>query len=727
MALTDRQAADLRKEDAVAKAYTTLAQHKAANRGSPAMGFRNGLMEAVRQLRVDLIDLYADVDGAGEEPLRSELVTVVSDRVSAFIHSCVAGVRGDNAAMAARTGARMLASMTMGVARDLDLGVHARLKARRQDPVPASPLAPARTQSTMIVNRDAFDLARRQLLPPALDLRDGVRTYLRRLGSDGGKLARMSRSSHRGLVQTPAELLSTAWKEVRVDLLETAIDSAFESGQFVARTDALNTLSDHPTDADEFDRQMRELLVVADSFIRALQDANHLDPDAALAVELKYKAIVPVREGGFGVLYRGIDLADVEHAIKVLHPSPFVSARTAEPRFQREADALKQLDHPNIVKYQRLGRLDDGRWFLEMEFIRGKTLANWIEDDATFEQRITVMLELLDALDHAHQAGVFHRDIKPDNVMVRDDGSVVLIDFGLAWLTGQASATLTTHSTWSLDYAPPEVREDPNASRGPTHDIYSVGVVLHQVFAGRRPSFPQRVPLAEVDPRLAILDPVIESALADIAGRFRSAALFHCALAAAAKGVVQPWLRQAADAARIRIEPLRDVLVAGADLAHGEDFEQALILIAGSYEALRIHWQREFRLARGSDAPRIEWRIPSTISPCAQAAFPSLRWVGAEPALGEDVHGAAALTALGFAVSDEGNFRDLVEATHPLRTPNRTTRDAPTEEKLLTAHTALVQRILQLETKEAAIMNRFVTEPVGWRDHQQPAPDREGA
>lgn len=714
MGLTDRQAADLRKEDAVATAYRTFAHHKESSRNAPAMGFRNGLIESVRRLRGDLIDLYAELDDAGEEPLRSELVTVITDRVTAFVRSCVAGVHGDSAAGAARTGARLLSTMTMGIGRDLDLAVHALLKKQRQ-PYPSAPqTAPPRRQGAVPISRDLIERARRLLLPPALELRDGVRTYLRRLGDDRGKSARMSRSSHRGLVQSSAELLSRAWKEVRVDFLETDIESVFEDCQFVARTDALNALTDHAKHGDEFDRRMRELLVTVDSFITALQEANQQDPSATLAIELKYKMIAPVREGGFGVLYRGIDLANVEHAIKILHPSPFVSARTAEPRFQREAEALKQLAHPHIVKYQRLARLNDGRWFLEMEFIRGKTLAKWIEDGATFEQRIAVMLELLDALDHAHNAGVFHRDIKPDNVMVRNDGSVVLIDFGLAWLAGQASATLTTHSTWSLDYAPPEVREDPNASRGPNHDIYSVGVVLHQIFAGRRPSFPVRVPLADVDPRLSILDPVIDGALADTAGRFSTAADFRDALASAAKGVEQPWLRQAAAAARIRMEPLRDVLVAAADAAHGEDFNQALRLVAGSYEALRIHWQREFRLARGSDAPRLEHLLPARISSCASWAFPGLEWLSSEPVLAEDKHGSAALTALGFSVGDQRKFYELVEAMQ--RTVEATAHGALCDESLLRAHCALVDRILQLETREAAIMNRFASVPVGWRE-----------
>ena len=583
----------------------------------------------------------------------------------------------------------------------------------------------------MPINRVAIEKARQLMLPHALDLRDGARTYLRRLGNDGGKAARMSRSSHRGLVQPPAERLSQAWREVRIDLLDTAIERAFEDGLFVARTDALNTLSDHPKHADEFDRRMREILEAVEALITVIQSATLLNPQAALAAELKYKEIHPVREGGFGVLYRGVDLADVDHAVKILHPSPFVSTSTAEPRFQREADALKQLTHPHIVKYQRLAKLDDGHWFLEMEFVDGQTLSNWVEAGATFEQRVDAILQLLDAVHHAHVAGVLHRDIKPDNVMVRRDGSIVLVDFGLAWLTGQVDTSLTTHSTWSLDYAPPEVREDPAKSRGPNHDIYSVGVVLHQIFAGRRPTFPTRTPLAEVDLRLATLDPVVDRALADAPSRFETAASFRAALEVAAKGIQQPWLIRAAAAGRVRTQPLGSVLVAAADAAHDDDLGRALLQIAGSFDALRIHWQRAFRTARGSDAPLNERWLPATVSPCAGTVFPGLAWLACEPVLAEDKHGAAALLALGFSVSDEENLRDLVEATHPLRTPNRTTRDEPTEEKLLQAHIALVDRILHLEAKEQAIMGRFAEIPVGWRDdaqvgdHPEPSNDRE--
>lgn len=142
MALTDRQAADLRKEDAVSKAYQTVARHKQADRASPATAFRNGLIAAVDELRKDLIVVYAELGGAGEEPLRSELARTIGDRVTAFIRSSVAGVRGQNSPAAAREGVRLISSSTMGIARDLDLAVHEQRK--RAGVVSALPTAPVR-------------------------------------------------------------------------------------------------------------------------------------------------------------------------------------------------------------------------------------------------------------------------------------------------------------------------------------------------------------------------------------------------------------------------------------------------------------------------------------------------------------------------------------------------------------------------------------------------------
>jgi tRNA A-37 threonylcarbamoyl transferase component Bud32 len=147
MGLTDRQAADLRKEDAVSKAYQTLIRHKQSNRQQPGLGFHNGLTEAVRELRKDLVEIYAELDGAGEEPLRAELVKVIGDRLSAFIQSSVAGERGLYAATAARQGARLKSMSTVGIERDLDLAVHARTKRETLSAAPAPPAAPVRLKA----------------------------------------------------------------------------------------------------------------------------------------------------------------------------------------------------------------------------------------------------------------------------------------------------------------------------------------------------------------------------------------------------------------------------------------------------------------------------------------------------------------------------------------------------------------------------------------------------
>jgi serine/threonine protein kinase len=571
-----------------------------------------------------------------------------------------------------------------------------------------------------MINWSAFVDARRVLLPPALDLRDGARTYIRLLGDDRGRAARISRSSHRGVVQAPAARLAEAWRTVRVHLLGTSIERAYEDGGFVARTDALNALSNHPKHADEFDQRMRELLASTESFIEVVQSATDLDPEAALAAELKYATITPKSSGGFGVLYRGVDMADVNHAIKILHPA-FGPVPGADSRFQREADALKQLSHPGIVKYQRLGRLTDGRWFLEMDFVDGQTLTAWRTSGRSTSECITVIVHLLDAVDHAHQAGIYHRDIKPDNVMVRDDGSVVLVDFGLAWLTGQVDLSLTTNSTWSLDFAPPEVRDDPRASRGPGHDIYSVGVVLYLMVAGRRPGSSPRAVLA--DPQLAPLAPVLDRALADLPGRFSTAGEFREALLAAAEGVNQPWLRQIAAAARIHTDLLRSAMVATAEAGHAEDTDAVAVGLAGTFDALRIHWQREFRVVRRSDAPANEHILPAIVSDVAHAVFPDQPWLWQEPALADDRHGSAALLALGLSVGEEELFRDLADSVDPQR--SAPARPAPAD--MLAAHATLVEQILHLEDRERAIMDRFGARPRSWREPRRGGDDPEPA
>lgn len=130
MGITEREAADIRKEGAVSKAYKTFNQHKMEHRTSPGMGFRKGLHEAVKDLRSELIAIYAELEAAGEPPLRDELVNVIADRVTAFIKSCLAGVRGENAGAAAREAHNLIASISIGVGKAFDLAVYEHRKSR---------------------------------------------------------------------------------------------------------------------------------------------------------------------------------------------------------------------------------------------------------------------------------------------------------------------------------------------------------------------------------------------------------------------------------------------------------------------------------------------------------------------------------------------------------------------------------------------------------------------
>jgi hypothetical protein len=146
MALTDRQAADIRANEAVAQAHQTLVRSIQANRNQPGLGFRNGLIEATRVLAVRSIEVYAVLEGASNPPLEDELIGTIHSRVKAFIQSSVAGQRGTNAAMAAREGANLIAAQSVGISTQFKLAVHEHAKQQAAPPRPGgSEVAPVAT------------------------------------------------------------------------------------------------------------------------------------------------------------------------------------------------------------------------------------------------------------------------------------------------------------------------------------------------------------------------------------------------------------------------------------------------------------------------------------------------------------------------------------------------------------------------------------------------------
>lgn len=247
-----------------------------------------------------------------------------------------------------------------------------------------------------------------------------------------------------------------------------------------------------------------------------------------------YKLHESIGKGAYGIVYRATaERTRADRAIKVLVPLPFEGPENANVRFGREAAALVRLAHRGIVTCHDFGITDPpAHPFLVFDYVDGRHLRD-AATDLSLEQRVECIVQLLDALEYAHGQGVFHRDIKSSNLMVRSsDGQVMLLDFGAAYvLDGATSATLTETAVGTMGYIPPEVQNDPK-HRTPKHDLFSVGVVLYEVLAGRMPNRDAYAPLSQIEPRLAAVDVVVKRALAPEATRYESAESMAAALRA---------------------------------------------------------------------------------------------------------------------------------------------------------------------------------------------------
>jgi serine/threonine protein kinase/tetratricopeptide (TPR) repeat protein len=211
-----------------------------------------------------------------------------------------------------------------------------------------------------------------------------------------------------------------------------------------------------------------------------------------------YEIVGPLGAGGMGEVYRAKDLRlGREIALKVL---PEAVGRDAEhlARFEREARTVAGLNHPNIVTLHSVEDEDDVR-FLTMELVEGESLADLMRPGGLPLTRVLdTAIAIADALAAAHERGVVHRDLKPDNVMVTRDGRVKVLDFGLAKLaTTMASADRTQAPTLGASLsetgmvagtapymAPEQIRAEPVDART---DLFAFGILLYELLAGRRP------------------------------------------------------------------------------------------------------------------------------------------------------------------------------------------------------------------------------------------------
>src|SRR5215510_1942642 len=204
-----------------------------------------------------------------------------------------------------------------------------------------------------------------------------------------------------------------------------------------------------------------------------------------------YRIISPLGRGGMGEVFLAEDVCLGRRiALRVIESEPAESPRA--DRLLREARAASALNHPNIVTVYDIGESHAGR-YIAMEFIPGSNLRSFIASRPAVEDVARVIAQVARALASAHAIGVIHRDIKPENIVLRDDGNVKVVDFGLARapslsVEGEAasgSGTITGLVVGTVHYMSPE-----QSVAGPVtgaSDVYSLGVVLYEVLTGRRP------------------------------------------------------------------------------------------------------------------------------------------------------------------------------------------------------------------------------------------------
>lgn len=202
----------------------------------------------------------------------------------------------------------------------------------------------------------------------------------------------------------------------------------------------------------------------------------------------KYRILEQVGSGGMSVVYRGVDtLLDREVAVKVLHPH-LSSKSESRLRLAREARAVAKLHHPNILEVYDFSGSDSQEAFIVTEFIQGQTLRQYVETTRLEPPEVAAMVvhRIADALAQAHEAGIIHRDLKPENVMVRQDGVLKLMDFGIAKIIDRDDRmTITGALVGSPAYMSPEVIEGLEA--GASADVFSLGALLYFLITAQLP------------------------------------------------------------------------------------------------------------------------------------------------------------------------------------------------------------------------------------------------
>ncbi len=239
----------------------------------------------------------------------------------------------------------------------------------------------------------------------------------------------------------------------------------------------------------------------------------------------RYRIVSLLGQGGMGAVYRAWDMRlNVPVALKEMVPQPGLDSQTLaqlRQQFQQEANILARLNHPHLVRVTDFFE-EENNAYLVMDFVEGESLADRIARQGALPETEVLSWagQLLDALGYCHARGVIHRDIKPQNVVIRPDGRAVLVDFGLVklWDPSDPRTRTVMRGMGTPEYAPPEQYEVDTGHTDSRSDVYGLGATLYHALVGQAPptatlrmAAPERfVPLRKLNPDVS---PATEAAV----------------------------------------------------------------------------------------------------------------------------------------------------------------------------------------------------------------------
>lgn len=374
----------------------------------------------------------------------------------------------------------------------------------------------------------------------------------------------------------------------------------------------------------------------------------------------KYEIQAEIGRGGMATVYRAYQESLNRHvAVKVL-AGQLARDEDFRRRFEREAKAVAQLNHPNILPIYDYGE-DPQRdlvYFIT-QLVKGGTLSQRLGQPLPVEEAVRIASDVAQALDYAHRHGIIHRDVKPSNILLTEDGRPLLTDFGIARIVQETRLTRTGTSLGTPEYMSPEQAK--GEPLGPRADIYSLAVVLYEMLIGR-PPFQADTDIAVLHQQVYEPPPRPRRLRPDIPRRLEKVVLKALAKDPAKRYPTAGALAQALERALPSITPLRRRHPMPITPAHGAEVEPATIIRQPEPTVVPRVTPRPRRVSR------FLWRATKWVLGKVAAAVVILALVAAALLIG----GAFALSALveqtlavqdwGWTGWDEGGVSVILEA-----------------------------------------------------------------